>query len=339
MAEPPLAERRAECAVAAGLGLHPCSGQPESTRGRLDAGVRCNGGQHLAPHRSTRSPPSASKLWTGRCLQFAHASRTRADATLDETFLQQSRGTYPAEIASDRATRQCRPRWSLRRALRRPRGANIGSVFISYRRDDSRHAAGRLSDRLKQRFAADRVFIDVGGIAPGAVFPQAIDDAMASCKVLLAVIGEHWLNAADGGGRRRLNDPSDYVRLEDCYFGDVGIGPVSVDAAVNSMAEAQNARSQGSPGLLPERHQLVCTASPEEANTEDVVQRIIYRANLPYRKEHSAISPDDTRPAPATERLARRPGVRRSGEPPGRPGARPRYVRNHRYTMPHGGTS
>jgi hypothetical protein len=63
-----------------------------------------------------------------------------------------------------------------------------------------------------------------------------------------------------------------------------------VEAAVNIMAEARDALSAASPGFLPERHQLVCTASTEEANTEDVIQRIIYRADLPYRKEHSAIT-------------------------------------------------
>jgi hypothetical protein len=78
--------------------------------------------------------------------------------------------------------------------------------------------------------------------------------------------------------------------LEDFYFGDVCIGSVSMEADVNRMAAAHHALTPDPPGILPERHQLVCTASPEEARAEDVVQRVIYRANLPYRKEYSAIS-------------------------------------------------
>jgi hypothetical protein len=78
--------------------------------------------------------------------------------------------------------------------------------------------------------------------------------------------------------------------LEDCYFGNVSVGSITVEMAINGMAEAQSAASPPAPGFLPERHQLVCTPSPGEAHSEDIVQRIIYRANLPYRKQYSAIS-------------------------------------------------
>jgi hypothetical protein len=77
--------------------------------------------------------------------------------------------------------------------------------------------------------------------------------------------------------------------LEDCYFGDVTTSEGPVESLVNMMAKSAGATSPPKPGFLPERHQLILTASPEEARTEDVVQRLIYRANLPYRKEFSAI--------------------------------------------------
>ena len=41
-------------------------------------------------------------------------------------------------------------------------------IFISYRRDDSRHAAGRLADDLSQAFGAERIFRDIEGIELGA---------------------------------------------------------------------------------------------------------------------------------------------------------------------------
>jgi hypothetical protein len=77
--------------------------------------------------------------------------------------------------------------------------------------------------------------------------------------------------------------------LEDGYFSDVSIGGQPAEAALNGLAERAGARSAGPPRLLPERHQLVCTEDPGEAEPDDVVQRVIYRTNLAYRKEFSAI--------------------------------------------------
>ena len=89
-----------------------------------------------------------------------------------------------------------------------------GGIFVSYRRQETSHLAGRLSDRLADRFGEGQVFIDVDTIGPGVDFAGEISRAVASCKVLLAVIGPDWLSATDRRGRRRLDDPDDIVRLE-----------------------------------------------------------------------------------------------------------------------------
>ena len=86
-------------------------------------------------------------------------------------------------------------------------------IFISYRREDSAGYAGRLYDRLAGHFGADRVFMDVEGIEPGVDFVDAIESAVASCEVLIVIIGNEWL-AADAAGKRRLDDPKDFVRIE-----------------------------------------------------------------------------------------------------------------------------
>lgn len=91
--------------------------------------------------------------------------------------------------------------------------ASSTGIFISYRRKDSSHLAGRISDRLTDHFG-DRVFLDVDTIFPGADFLQAIEDAIAQSRVLLLIIGPNWVNISDEHGHRRLDDPSDYVRLE-----------------------------------------------------------------------------------------------------------------------------
>ena len=85
-------------------------------------------------------------------------------------------------------------------------------IFISYRRDDGGHA-GRLQARLAREFGEDAVFFDLNTIEPGERFADKIREAAASSHVLLAVIGPRWL-APEADGKRRLDDPEDYVRAE-----------------------------------------------------------------------------------------------------------------------------
>jgi len=112
--------------------------------------------------------------------------------------------------------------------------ASIQRIFISYRREDTRHMAGRLFDRLVDRLGEDNVFIDVNSLEPGADFAEAIEQAIDGCDVLLVLIGEMWLRATDEDGRRRLEDRDDLVALEVCAALDRGVRviPVLVDGAV-----------------------------------------------------------------------------------------------------------
>ena len=87
-------------------------------------------------------------------------------------------------------------------------------IFLNYRREDSSGYAGRLYDDLADRLTACDVFIDIDKIEPGADFVDVIDRALDGCDVVLAVMGKQWLSIADSKGRRRLDDPDDYVRLE-----------------------------------------------------------------------------------------------------------------------------
>ncbi|MEJ7718575.1 MAG: toll/interleukin-1 receptor domain-containing protein [Thermoleophilaceae bacterium] len=106
-------------------------------------------------------------------------------------------------------------------------------IFISYRRGDSSAHAGRLSDRLVAEFGADGVFMDVDTIEPGADFVDYIDDAVGSCDVLIALIGDEWLECRDDIGNRRLEDPDDFVRLEVAagLERDIRVVPVLVEGA------------------------------------------------------------------------------------------------------------
>jgi hypothetical protein len=90
----------------------------------------------------------------------------------------------------------------------------MSGIFISYRREDSAPYAGRLYDRLCARFGAERVFMDVDDIPPGADFAAHIGMKVAACDALIAVIGKDWLTVRNGNGQLRLTDPNDFVGLE-----------------------------------------------------------------------------------------------------------------------------
>jgi len=107
------------------------------------------------------------------------------------------------------------------------------AIFISYRRNDAEGQAGRLFDDLTRQFGEDAVFMDVATIEAGRDFRRAIDEHVASCGVLLAMIGKNWLNAADEAGARRLDDPMDFVRLEtaSALKRDIPVVPVLVQGA------------------------------------------------------------------------------------------------------------
>ncbi len=113
-------------------------------------------------------------------------------------------------------------------------------IFISYRRQDSQSAAGRLADSLKEHLSEAAVFRDVDTIEAGADFVNAINTALESCGVLLAVIGPRWISIQDDAGQRRLDDPNDYNRLELVTAlgrADVRVIPVLVDGAAMPAVE------------------------------------------------------------------------------------------------------
>lgn len=79
------------------------------------------------------------------------------------------------------------------------------SIFISYRRGPTEDITYRIYEKLKERF--EDVFIDIDNIPPGVRFPDHLASVLASCDVVLAIIGPDWLTP-------RLNDPGDLLRQE-----------------------------------------------------------------------------------------------------------------------------
>jgi alkylated DNA nucleotide flippase Atl1 len=120
-----------------------------------------------------------------------------------------------------------------------PNPLTSGRIFLSYRREDTRHLVGRVGDRLMDHFGDERVFVDVDTIEPGLDFAEAIAAAVGSCQVLLALIGDRWLDSTDRKGRRKLDDANDLVRLEiqAALERNIRVIPVLVDGVAMPTAE------------------------------------------------------------------------------------------------------
>jgi hypothetical protein len=81
--------------------------------------------------------------------------------------------------------------------------------------------------------------MDVTAIQPGRDFRKAIDESINKCSVLLAIVGQGWLESKDGSGHRRLEDENDFVRLEIALalHRDIAVVPVLVRGARMPRAE------------------------------------------------------------------------------------------------------
>jgi formylglycine-generating enzyme required for sulfatase activity len=90
----------------------------------------------------------------------------------------------------------------------------VSGIFISYRRGDAEGQARALSIELAKYVGEKSVFMDVDSIALGRDFRQSLHESLESCDALLALIGPYWLDSKDSSGRRRLDDPADFVRQE-----------------------------------------------------------------------------------------------------------------------------
>jgi hypothetical protein len=86
------------------------------------------------------------------------------------------------------------------------------NIFLSYRRDDSLAQCDRIEQFLTDK--GKTVFRDFNSILVGADFDRALQEAIENTATMLALIGPNWLTMRDASGRRRIDDPHDYVRRE-----------------------------------------------------------------------------------------------------------------------------
>ncbi len=87
-------------------------------------------------------------------------------------------------------------------------------VFISYRREDSASAAGRVYDRLSRLLPKKTLFFDVSTVGGGEDFVQRIESEIGQSDVVLVFIGDKWLEPTGRNKKPRIWDSDDFVRAE-----------------------------------------------------------------------------------------------------------------------------
>jgi hypothetical protein len=136
--------------------------------------------------------------------------------------------------------------------------------------------------------------MDVAAIEPGKDFRKAIDQSVASCSVLLAMIGQEWLETKDATGRRRLEDPQDFVRLElaSALGRDIPVVPVLVRGAKMPLVE----RLPDDLKDLAFRNAVELTHARWKSDVQ-----VLVRALRPYLEEPGAPADGSARREPAAE--------------------------------------
>jgi len=112
-------------------------------------------------------------------------------------------------------------------------------IAISYRRQDSSPVAGRLYDRLQAEFGKGNVFMDFDSIPYGVDFREHIKQTLQRAKVVVAIIGPEWTGGKDPASRR-IDDPTDFVRLEVASALENGIPVIPVLVNNTPMPDAKN---------------------------------------------------------------------------------------------------
>ena len=112
-------------------------------------------------------------------------------------------------------------------------------IAISYRRQDSSPVAGRLYDRLQAEFGKGSVFMDFDSIPYGVDFREHIKQTLKRAKVVVAIIGPEWSGGKESLNRR-IDDPTDFVRLEVASALENGIPIIPVLVNNTPMPEARN---------------------------------------------------------------------------------------------------
>ena len=128
-----------------------------------------------------------------------------------------------------------------------------------------------MSAALGEYYGPRAVWLDYDDIGPGAEFAEALTEALAQTDNLLAIIGPDWLTA-EKEGRRRLDDPEDWVRREVVagLSGRSTVTPVLVGHAQLPTVEQLPEPLQP----LTARHAIEVRPEHFDSDVEDLIRRM-----------------------------------------------------------------
>jgi putative ABC transport system ATP-binding protein len=182
------------------------------------------------------------------CTSLITTHDNRLVAVADSVFIlndgrisQQHPGT-PVDLSPPPAARSPAERSELGQSgATRPKKPKI---FLCYRREESEDVSARIYERLATWFGTENIFFDIDTIPPGVDFRHYLDEAVSQCDVLLAVVGDQWLDVryrkGPKQGQRRLDDEADFVRHEIRSALERGIPVIPVLVATAEMPNAQD---------------------------------------------------------------------------------------------------
>src|SRR5947207_8329056 len=168
-------------------------------------------------------------------------------------------------------------------------------IAISYRREDALAIAGRLYDRLQAKFGKKNVFMDFDSIPPGADFRQHIKQMIERSRLVIAIIGPHWLGEQPDTARR-IDNPADFVRLEIAYALEGGIPVIPLLINTTQMPK---------PEMLPPdiqelafRHALPLDSGMDfHSHVDRLIAGIGKATDAARKRRHFVTDPEKTRPA------------------------------------------
>ena len=186
----------------------------------------------------------------------------------------------------------------------------MARIFICYRRDDSKHVAGRIYDRLVAEFGQEKVFKDVDSIRPGLDFRQELDSALAEVDVVLVLIGRRWLSMTDASGDRRLHAEEDRVRIE-IQYGLEKKNTWVIPLLIDQTPMPKKRELPESISNLAFRHALEVRADPDfHGDVNKLIKAIPQDTGTARRPQPRAASRTKPRPTTRPEPRARRPAPR-----------------------------
>ncbi len=152
-------------------------------------------------------------------------------------------------------------------------------IFVNYRQADTEAYAWRLHESLTQRYGKDAVFLDQFSIRPGESYRWTLQQAVVHCKVLICLIGPHWLCFQDDDDHPRIQGDSDLVHRELCAAMDRGTVVIPV---ITPKAEVPNQRDLPDDlGGLEELQFMNLSARHWEAESRDLFEALVSHVRTP----------------------------------------------------------